>query len=315
MKRGYLNIVLAVVLLGLGAAIYFKHQSAKKTKPPLTTLARDKIDRIVITHPKAKDVVLHKSGKQWTIVQPVTVPADHYEVNSVLDLASLKRQETMSTKGLKLSELGLDPPQYTVKLNDTLIKVGNVEPLRYRRYMQVGDQVALVENPPQEALGSDYADLVSKHLLPKGARIEKIQLPDLTLTRSEDGKGWQLMPADPKAPAAALQELIDNWKNATSMWNKLAPADAKPPKDAQYADVTLKSGANLRFLIAKHDPQLILQRDDIHVRYALGKDWGDKLLELPPQPKPKASAGAKADKTDAAKVGTKAASDAAAASK
>lgn len=280
MKRTYLNLALALLVLAVGAALYFTRSKPPAAKPPLTSLEPAQIDHIVIAHPKAKPVVLERRGARWRLTQPVSVAADPYEVNSVLDLARLPREETLPLKGLKLSELGLDPPRYTVKLNDVTIKVGEVEPLRYRRYMQVGDTVALVDNPPSAALGSDYADLVSKTLVPAGARIEKIELPGVTVGRSADGKGWQITPADPHAAADAADRLATAWSEASAMWTKLAPKDAKLPTDAATVTIDLSGRPALHFVVVKRDPQLVLQRDDIGIRYALGKDQADKLLKL-----------------------------------
>ncbi|MDE2149072.1 MAG: DUF4340 domain-containing protein [Gammaproteobacteria bacterium] len=283
MKRSYLNLAMGVLVLALGAGVYFSQNKSAPPKSPLTALKPARIDRIEIDHPGTKPVVLERHGAQWRLTQPIQADADSYEVNGVLDLATAPIRRNLESSPVKRSNLGLEPPQYSVKFNDVTIKVGGIEPLRYQRYVEVGKRIALVDNPSSGALGKNYAELVSKRLLPAGVQIDKIELPGVTVARSADGKGWQISPPVERVAADAAQQLVDHWSEATALWTKLADdtdESRKAPGNPQYVTVTLQSGAPIRFLIAGHLPQLVLERQDIGIRYALGKDQADTLLRL-----------------------------------
>lgn len=282
MQRQRLNLVLAAVLVALGVGVYFSQKKEEK-HPPLTALTPENIQHVSIEHPDAPAIRLDKQNGTWMLTAPVKTEADKFEINSVLSLATLEQKKTLDPAQVKLSDLGLDPPQYTVMLDDVKLLMGALEPLQFERYIKVvaktGETLALTDDPPSSALDKDYSDLVSKALLPDNAEIQKIEVPGLTLERGADGK-WLLTPPDPKAGADQIQQLVDDWRNAHSMWNEL---DEKKQGQGEPVTITLKD-RTLKFVITSRDPQLKLERPELGVVFNLGKDQIDKLLKLPPSP-------------------------------
>lgn len=274
MNRNRLNLVLLAAAAALGVAVFFSQEKEEKG-PPLTTMTPDAITRIAIEHPGSAAIRLEKKDGQWRLTEPVSALVDEFEINALVGLADRETQEKL--EGVTLAELGLEPPQYTVTLNDNAIAFGTVEPLQYRRYVKSGDAVHLIEDPPSAALDKDYADLVAKNLFAGNAEIERIELPKLTL--SKDGGGqWLLKPADPKASADTMQKLADGWKNARSMWNEQART-AKPKGD--QVRITLKSGETAQFVVVEREPQFKLYSATAGVNYVLSKALTEELLKLP----------------------------------
>lgn len=285
MKRARLNLVLLAAALGLGVAVYFA-QKGEPPGPPLTPYKADAITRVLLEHPGAPLIRLEKHDNKWQLAAPIAAEADPFEINALIGLAD--RETRLKLEGGALKELGLDPPQFTLTLNDAAIGFGGTEPIEYRRYVQTAAGAFLIEDPPGAALDKDYADLVAKDLFPAGAEIERIELPQLTLARAADGK-WAVTPLDPKASADAMQQLADGWKGARSMWNELA-RDAKVDTKAggEKVRVTLKGGVWREFVVAAREPQLKLLRPDLGVTLVLSKALADELLKLPePAPEEK----------------------------
>lgn len=291
MNRTYLNLALLLVAAGLGLAVFLSQEKEEKG-PPLTALTPDAVTRIVIEHPDSAAIRLEKKDGRWSLTAPVSAAVDELEINALLDLAGKESKERLT--GAALAELNLDPPQYTITLNDTAIAFGGVEPLRYRRYVKTGDGVHLIEDPPSAALDQDYADLVAKNLFHSGAEIERIELPKLNLFKDKDG-GWAVKPADPKASADSMQKLADGWKSARSMWNEQA-RNPKPKGDV--VRITLKGGETAQFVVVERDPQFKLYRAEAGVNYVLSKALADELLKLP-EPLPEKTK----EKTPAPSVG------------
>jgi hypothetical protein len=279
MNRSLLNLVLAGVLVALGVAVYFSQKKEEKF-PSLTPLTAETINTIAIEHPGAPAIKLKKQNGNWMLTAPVRVEADKFEVNGALALATLEQKKTIALSQIKLADLGLETPEYTVTLNDIRLQVGGMEPLQYQRYIKVtsaaGEQIALTDDPPSAALDKDYSDLVSKVLLPANAEIQKIEVPGLTVTRDAEGK-WQLTPPDPKATTDAIQKFVDSWKNARAMWNEL---EEKKDTAGEPVTITLKD-RTLKFIVAGRDPQLQFVRPDVGVRFHLSKALADEMLKLP----------------------------------
>ena len=259
MKRQQLNLVLAGTVVALGIGVYFSQEKEEKG-PPLTALGANGVTRIAIEHPGSATIRLEKNDSGWQLTEPVKAATDDFEVNALLGLAYLETKTTLDRTQLSLRDLGLDPAKQTVTLNDTVLKFGNIEPLKYQRYIQSDETVVLVDDPPTAALDKDYSDLVSKRLLPTDAEIVTIEGPSLRVNKdTKDAAG-----------------LLASWKNAKSMWNEPA---AKTPK-GETVTVTLKDRA-LKFVIVERDPQLKLQSTELGVNYVLSKELETELLKLP----------------------------------
>ena len=285
MKRARLNIALAVVLAALGAGIFLSQKKEEK-KPPLTTLTPDAISSVLIEHPDAAAIKLEKqSDGSWRLTQPAQAAADKFEISGILNLATLEQKKTLAPATVKLADLGLDPPEYTVTLNDLKLGIGGLEPIQFQRYIKNGDVIALTDDPPSAALDKDYADLVSKAVVGENADIQKIEVPNLTVEKSADGK-WTLTPPNDKATADQIQKFVDGWRNARSLWNEL-DANAKDAK-GDAVTITTKDGAT-KFIVVAREPQMQLERPEIGVKFNLSKALVDEILALPESPAPPAA--------------------------
>lgn len=286
MNRNRLNLVLLVAAAGLGTGVYVASRPEPKG-PPLTNLTADLVTRITLAHPGQPALQLEKDAAgAWRFTAPIAAEVDAFEINALLGIASADTKQAVA--GGDPKELGLDPPAYTLTLNDTAIAFGGTEPLSYDRYVKVGDTVSLVDDPPSAALDKDHADLVAKDLVPADAVLVAIEVPKLKVSKGE--AGWTLAPKDPAAGADQIQKFVDGWKRARAMWNEAG--SATPPKGPAVR-LTLAGGEVRSYVIAATEPQLKLHRPELGVTYVLSKALEDELLKLPaPAPEPAAEPAA-----------------------
>jgi hypothetical protein len=274
MTRSHLNIVLALAAIGLGALLWFSREKPE-TFPPLTALKADEVTAIELAHPDAPVIRLEKSDGAWRLTAPVQAPADDFEVSSLVNLATLDVRRSLPLAEADLKQLQLDPPKYTITLNGHELGFGDTEPIEYRRYVRSGEQVALVLDPPSAALDSDYSDLVAKQLLPTGAQIQRIELPQLTVVRKH---GVWIAEQRPEAGSDELQGLVDAWRNLRAMWNAARPADADDA--GEPVRIVLGEG-ELNLRIVQREPQLQIDNPAYGVRYTVSRAELDRLLTLP----------------------------------
>lgn len=287
MNRSILNIVLLVVLGGLGAAVYLSQKKEEKG-PPLTALTPAAVTLVVIEQPKAPAIRLEKQNGSWRLTQPVQADADAFELNALLGLSDQELQSTLDPAKVQPKELGLEPPAYKVTLNDQLLEFGGEEPLKYRRYVRHGDKIGLISDPSPQAVDADYSDLVAKALVPTGADIVGINGPGFVVEKKPDGS-WA-SPEHPEAKSETLQRYVDSWKNANSMWNAQPPSSA--PGGGEVVRLSFADGRNRMLVVVAKDPQLQLVDPGLKVQFTLSKAQADELLKLPgeakPEPKPEA---------------------------
>lgn len=282
MKRLQLNIALVLVVAGLGAALYFSQKPEEKPDP-LTPLKPDSLTRIALEHPGKATLRLQKQNGQWRLLEPVQADTDPYEIAGITALADLPVKRRLPTGAFSLADLGLDPPAYRVRLDDHTLEFGAVEPIEARRYLRSAGQVVLVEDPPASTLDADYSDLVSKSLLPTGSELVKLQLPGLTLQRVADGKSWSITPAPAAAAPHAAETLVKAWQDARAMW---MAAEPEPAAQGDAVTLGLKDGREIRLVVVERDPQLVLARPDLKLRYTLSKALDSELFQLATAAKP-----------------------------
>lgn len=280
MNRAYLNLALLAIVAGLAATVWFTQKKEAPKGPPLTTLTSAAVNSISIEHPDEPTIKLVKKGDEWQLTAPVQSPTDPFEVASLVNLATTEAKRTLKVGDVKLADLKLAPPRFTITLNDRKLEFGDTEPLEYRRYVRHGDSVALIDDPSDTAVDADYSNLVAKELISPGAEIDKIEVPGLSVSRS-DGKDWSATPASDAASGDALARFVQAWRAARSMWNAAMPADGGK---GEPITLTLKDGTVHLVLVSKA-PQLIIDRPDLKLRYTLSKADADTLLTLT-EPKP-----------------------------
>jgi hypothetical protein len=292
MQRLWLNLALAVIVAALGVTLVLSkhHQDKEKNHPPLTALQADAIHQITLNRPGEKPLSLLRQGTQWRITSPIAVDADAIEVRGLLDVASTPSEETIPRNDVKLAALGLQPPRFTLTLDSTRFDFGTTEPLRYRRYVQVGGTIHLIADPASQVFSGNWANLVSKSLLPAGASIRSVQVPGWTVSRSSDGKSWSATPPAAAQSAASVSAFTGAWSGARAMWNTLTPAGAASAGDP--VEVTLSDGRVLNFRVTQRDPQFNLERPDLGITYVLSREDENRLLHLPSKPPAASSAGA-----------------------
>jgi hypothetical protein len=281
MKRKHLNLLLAALVAGLAAAAYFGREQPEPPPPPLTALKADDINRILVRHTGHPDIRLEKRDATWWLTAPVETRAEGIEVGALLELAGRASQRRYPVAEMDLAKLGLAPSEWIIQLNDVRLEFGGLDPIESRRYLRLGDTVHLIEDPPSAALDAEYHDLVARRLLPDGAQLTRIQLPGLTLTRS-DKAGWAVTPTTADRGADAAQALADAWLRAQAMW--VTPLDRR--RRAQ-GEVRIQAGKeSLRFVILDRQEQLLLARPELGVQFALSKTLDSELFELKAPPKP-----------------------------
>lgn len=277
MTRAQLNAGLLIAVAALGAWLYLDREQPEQ-HPPLTALDGQAVTHIRIEHPQRPVIELVREGAKWRLSEPVAAPADPFEVASLIGLAAAEVQRSLPVADVDLKELRLDPPQYTISLDDQRLDFGDMEPIQFRRYVRHGEQVALIPDPPAAALDADFSDLIAKDLLPADAQLQRIELPGLVVEQSADGV-WRCA-QHPEADPATLQAFVGHWEKARAMWNA-----AMEDGDDQLGEpilLTLADGTQITLRLIARDPQLVLARADRQVRYTLSREAVGELLGLAP---------------------------------
>jgi hypothetical protein len=286
-SRVILNLVLLLVVAGLILVVYLQPGVEKETKPPaLLSIGPEDVNRIELK-PASKDAITFaKKGSEWRIVSPLDARANTFRINALLRLADTPVRKQYDVAPVDLAKFKLDKPLGVIQLNDIKITFGDSESINHYRYVMVGGKVYLTTDSYFQNLQTSLASYVDTRLLPPDSRITAIELPDMAIKAGEKGK-WSVHPEQSDAMADAPQTLIDEWQEAQA----LRVSGYQGDTSQGTIKLTLEKRAKpLEFQVLERDPELILGRDDIKMRYHISDEQADKLMHLAvKEPKPQAT--------------------------
>ena len=113
------TVALLVILVGLGAYIYFDRNREiedPNAKPKaFTTLATDDIEELQIRNASGETTRLQRAGEEWQIVEPVKAEADNGVVGTVTsNIGTLEVQRVVDESPTDLKQYGLEPARIEV---------------------------------------------------------------------------------------------------------------------------------------------------------------------------------------------------------
>src|SRR5919108_5197324 len=109
------TLALLVVLIGLGAYIYFvtwkqpdSTDTASKQEKVFASLESDKIEELKVKSEKGDTTTLRKENGAWQVTQPIATKADESEVSGITNaLTQITVTRVVDEKPADLKEYGL----------------------------------------------------------------------------------------------------------------------------------------------------------------------------------------------------------------
>lgn len=278
--RTLLNLGLAVLALALVLVVVYRPglEPEAVPQPIIAGLTPGEVVSITVTREAHEQLTFTRQADRWYLFTGEhELPAAEFQVNALLRLLQTATETRYPAASLDLAQLGLEPPLATVTFNEQEIRFGATEALDKRRYVQIGDSVYLIADQYQHLVNAEPTNFIARELLAERGAISRLEQPSLTLSQSADGH-WQLDPVDDSASADALQQLIDNWQNASALY--VTGYDGT----ATAEQVTIHTTGQVEPLVLQvvsHAPDLVLARTDWGIKYHLASGLEGSLFALP----------------------------------
>lgn len=218
------TLVLLLVLLGLGAYLYFverPNEQREEAEKKLVALNKDDVTGVTLAYPDRTIVLEKNADGHWRLTQPVTADADDPVVNNmIVAVAEADVSRTLDDVGDKLASYGLAPPEATVTLT---LKSGSVPPIKIGKTTQIGSAAYFQKGDDpkvyigtmafQSAMKKQVKDLRDKTLLTfEDQDVKKVELTKAGSTIAlEHGEGdkWRITsPGTYPADAAEIRALL-----------------------------------------------------------------------------------------------------------
>jgi len=276
-SRTLLNLMLAGVALLLGLVVFYQPGLEEPSAAaPIANLSADSISSIRVTRKERTPLVFKKTASGWQLLKEQALPASEFQVRALLGIPGTRTGRSYPVSALDPGSVGLDPPQATLLLNDTLIDIGNTEPLDNKRYIRLVDTIYLVTDIYQHLINADWTNFVERRLLPAEAALTGIELPGLALTMDNDGQ-WQTSAEAFADNAPAIQALVARWQATNASYIR------RYDGTATTASITLTFSDDTEAVILYINEQateLVLARPDWGLQYHFPADMRTTLLGL-----------------------------------
>ena len=275
-QRNLLNLILAVAAIALALFVYLKPGQAPDTRIQVGQLDTDTVTTVHLTRQQAVPLVFNKHDDRWLIDGEPILPANNFQVDTILALAKATTGRHYPADTLDLATMGLQPPLASALLNDERFDVGITESLNSRRYVLHDNTVYLVQDRYQHLLNAGRTNFIERKLLPQDAVITALSLPDTTLFLTNDNH-WQLQPSDPAMAADTLKALIARWENSNALYVRDYDGSS-----GEAISLTLQDNEEpIEFLLLAVEPDVVLARPEWGIQYHLTAESGLNLITLP----------------------------------
>lgn len=269
-RRLLINLVLLLCVIGLAVFLGTnKEQEIIEPDVTLTDIYPDSIHRIHIERRDLDDIIFQKQNDHWHMQSPFNLPANPSRIKVMLKLLQAHSYDHFSAPDNDLTPYMLAVPAVSIVLNDTRIAFGDTNPLNKKlRYVLVKDTVHIINDSLFHQLQTSATFFLNQKLIPPGATIKAIHLPELTIGNTDSGKVTR-----------AHQQIIKAWMHVESVY--VGKYEEIEPIDTIKLELT--SGEIIEFIILSARPNLILARPDTGIKYHIGNLDSDSLFPTKPK--------------------------------
>jgi hypothetical protein len=285
-SRWIINIVLLVLVLVVGAVVYFTPKQSEQAENDyeVSALKLSQLNKISIEFPAQASVKFEKKDNFWYLQQPYPARADQQTVARLLSIVAAHSKQKFPADDL--TRFGLDQPKLVLKLNDEAFTFGTFNPVSQEQYVAYNGAVFMLPSSYSENAQIQIEEFLDKKLLRPTEKIAGFDFGHLeqwmgTKLNVDIVNGeWKvsLPKAQPK------QDQMQDWYN--SFWNGIFAQRVEPYKidkrmNYPYFEIKMQDGSKVHFDKVQESPELLLYRQDEGMLYHLASDLGFTLLNPP----------------------------------
>jgi len=256
------TIILAVLLAGAGAYIYFyewgERPAAEEKTKAFASITSDSIEEVQVKSATGETTHLRRGANGWEIVEPVKANADPSEISSLTsNLSSLEVQRVVDENPNDLAQYGLNPARV-----DVAFRTKNEKDFRHllvgEKTPTGGDLYAKLQNEKKVFLVSSFLDntfnrttfdLRDKKILEfDREKVDSLEIVNAgnTIQLVRSGDQWRLAkPFEARGDYGTIEGLVT--RLSSGQMQRIVDADGKDPKlyglDKPTTTATVTSGS------------------------------------------------------------------------
>ena len=286
------GLLLVQLLLALVVNLSGEEHGAYQAKAKLLSFDPQAVDRVRIES-DGKQVSLHKQDGRWLVPDAGDFPADQASVTRLLDsLASLKQGWPVATTGSAERRFKVADDEFNTRItllqgDQTLARlyVGSSPGFRKVNVRPQGAEAVFAVAFNSWEAGAKADDWIDKEVLKLDPdRVEKVELPDLTLQRKDGGLQLAKLTDQEKTKPEAVTDLMNRLTGLRI--ESVLGTQAKPEYRLDTPDLELKlvrqQGEPLDYRFAKPEGEsyYVLKRSDLDYYFKIPEFSVKPILEM-----------------------------------
>lgn len=269
-RRFLINLGLLFCVIGLAIFLTLdRDDEVVKQEITLTKIDPESIHVIYIERQGLDDIIFQKQDDHWDMQSPFNLPANYSRIKVMLKLLQAHSYDHFSAADNDLTPFKLAVPTVSIILNDTRIAFGDTNPLEEKlRYVLIKDTVHIINDSLFHQLQTSATFFIDPKLIPPGATIKTIRLPELSIENTGDD-----------TMTGAYHQII-------KAWNRLESISVRKYEETEPIDtikLELTTGEIIEFIIISDRPNLILARPDKGIQYHISNTVSDSLFPTRPE--------------------------------
>ena len=272
-RAGWLNALLAAVVIALGAFFYFRPAQDAAVEYPLSALKPREATSLRIERAGAAPIVLDKKQDTWFISAPFAARADASRVQQLLAIVEARAAHRLPAGDR--GRFGLEQPEARIIVDGHPFSFGVVSEITREQYVMSGDAVYAVHARYGAALPVNADQMASRQLFGADESPVRIALNDFAVEQ-RDGT-WTLAPHSGDLSQDDLLRWVDEWRLASAL--RVEPRSAARARDE--IKIQLKNGGGFTLGVLSREPELVLARSDEKLQYRFRAELAKRLLSPP----------------------------------
>lgn len=226
------NLLLLLVLAGLGAFVYFyeikggeERKEAEALEESLLRVEDSDISGIEVRRPESPTIDLDRSGDRWRLTGPVQSSVDRFVVDALVrDLTSAKRIRALEDVEGKLEEFGLSEPRMTLAVEagdrELVVNLGDEDYTGSQIYAQLEgeDKVFITSKSVFTSADKPVKDWRSKTVLDynqEDVQVVELERPEGSLRLEKTEGRWRITePIEDLGDESVISSLLSTVKYA-----------------------------------------------------------------------------------------------------
>lgn len=206
-SRLLLNLALVIFLAAL-ISLALIINNKEKPASVFSQLNKKDISTVLIEH---NNIItqIDNSANTWRITKPVTVEADDFRIQAILNLLNEPVNTYYDIEPSDYKKFSLDPALANLKLGQQEFLFGSTSAVNNMRYVLTNNKLFLVEDTFYPLITAGYKNLMRRYLFDSHTEFTDIRFND-THVYQNNKASWQ---ADKlQTSADDLKRYVDNWK-------------------------------------------------------------------------------------------------------